>query len=330
MIKFIIKTSIAATLIIYLVKSGRMDFNLLAQSLQYPNEWIICFSLMLTNVMLTTFRWRWLLHLKSKIRFGFFTILKLTWIGALFSSILPGAVTGDIIKLLYAKDLDPSFEKSYLAATVLLDRIFGLCGLLGILGISTLFNYNELVHKSPELSNLIHFNFFLFAGVLAFLATLLLPQKWQKIILDFTAKFPKFHVLAKKTIGQFWHIGKNKNVIFKALALSTFVQLLQILAFYIVSKPFFDGPLDLAHAFTFIPIGFVTIAIPITPSGLGIGHALFEKLFSMYGISSGASLFNFYFVATTLINLLGLFPYLLSGKRHTASEAKHFEDANAS
>ncbi|MBT3982444.1 MAG: flippase-like domain-containing protein [Bacteriovoracaceae bacterium] len=324
MVKLAIKIAIAVALIAWLTSSGKIDFSLLLKSTDNLSDWLICLLLLSTNIVLTTFRWRWLLHLKSEVKFTFLQIIKLTWIGLLFNSVLPGVVSGDIIKLVYAKDIDESIPKSYLVTTVLIDRIFGLCGILILLGISTAFKYTELVAKSSELKTLIHFNFVLFIGVLFFLGTLFFPKSWQDFILEKSKKIKLLETLLQKTLAQFWHIGANRAVVFKCLTLSVVVQCSQVLAFYTVTKPFYDNPLSLASAFTFIPVGIVTIAIPITPSGLGIGHAIFDKLFSLYGVNGGASLFNFYFVAVTFMNLFGIIPYLTSGKRHSSKDAKGF------
>ena len=91
-------------------------------------------------------------------------------------------------------------------------------------------------------------------------------------------------------------------------------QMLGITAFWILSAPYFSGNVHvpIKFAFTFIPLGLVTVAIPITPSGLGVGHAAFDHLFGYFGVNNGASLFNFYFISVSLVNLFGIIPYIFS------------------
>jgi hypothetical protein len=56
----------------------------------------------------------------------------------------------------------------------------------------------------------------------------------------------------------------------------------------------------------------MTLALPVAPSGLGVGHAIFQKIFELSAIQNGASLFNIYFVISLGVNVLGVIPYLLS------------------
>jgi uncharacterized membrane protein YbhN (UPF0104 family) len=108
--------------------------------------------------------------------------------------------------------------------------------------------------------------------------------------------------------------------------MSTGTQFLNVFSFWIICSPFFEVPLSFQYAFTFIPLGLVSIAIPITPAGLGVGHAIFGTLFSYFGVNNGASLFNLYFLMMISLNLLGTIPYLLSGKRHTLKDAEALEN----
>jgi uncharacterized membrane protein YbhN (UPF0104 family) len=58
------------------------------------------------------------------------------------------------------------------------------------------------------------------------------------------------------------------------------------------------------------PVGVLTTAIPITPSGLGVGHVAFTKLFEMVGLQHGASVFNMFVFSQLILNMLGVIPYL--------------------
>ena len=55
------------------------------------------------------------------------------------------------------------------------------------------------------------------------------------------------------------------------------------------------------------------MAIPIAPAGIGVGHAVFDTLFGLFGINNGASLFNIYLLAIVAESLTGAIPYLLTG-----------------
>ena len=56
--------------------------------------------------------------------------------------------------------------------------------------------------------------------------------------------------------------------------------------------------------------------VPVSPGGIGVGHVAFDRLFSMIGISGGASVFNAYLIGQMAVSLLCVFPYLALRRSH--------------
>ena len=78
-----------------------------------------------------------------------------------------------------------------------------------------------------------------------------------------------------------------------------------------VSKLLDSQYLDLVLQLFIMPIGFISVAIPISPGGIGVGHVAFESLYSIVGISGGANIFNLFLITQLMINLLGGIVYLV-------------------
>lgn len=327
--KVFLKFLFAFIIIYWLLTSGKLDFSMVQKAFSEGYLWAIAIFLILVQATLGAVRWRILLRVRIKKELPMKDMLRLNWIGLFFNSFLPGAVTGDFIKLVYARDLDREVSKTFLVMSVLMDRVIGLMGLLCILGIFSSIYYAEITAISPQLTYLIHFNFLLFAGAIVFIIMLFVPKRIQQIVLDLVIKIPLLGGRIEKTLSQVWAFGEDKKIIVKTLAISMTCQFLGFLAFWVISHPFYGKAIPLPFIMTFIPIGFMATAIPITPAGLGIGHAIFDKLFHFAGVDGGASFFNLFFVCMVMVNLLGIFPYLLSGKRHKLSEAHQFDDVNA-
>lgn len=325
MIKTLLKIVFAVGIITWLLKSGRLDFSLLSESFNSGYNWLWCILIFTAQIIFAALRWRIILKIKSTQKLPVIKVFSLTWIGQFFNTFLPGAVTGDLIKLVYARDLDKSLPRTFLVVSALMDRIIGLMGLLFLLGISTLINYKTMMNLSPEIQQIMHFNLFLFSGAIVFVLVLFLPERVQRKLLILSSKIPLIGKKVHKTLLQVWDIGRAKKSMLLCLSISIFTQFLNILAFWIVSSPFYGKEMALSEVFTFIPIGLISIAIPISPSGLGVGHLIFDKLFHFVGIPGGASLFNLFFVCIVFVNLLGFFPYILSGKKHNLKEASEFE-----
>ncbi len=326
MIKAILKILFAAAIVTWLLKSGKLDFSLVGESIRNGWSWLICIMLLVVQDAVSGLRWRILLKIKSKAKLPIISMIKLTWIGLFFNSVLPGAVTGDLIKLVYARDLDHQLDRTFLVTSALVDRILGLIGLLFLLGMFSIFNYTELSSYGNQMRNILHFNFLLFAGVVFFLILLFLPEKITLPIRDFMSKIPLLGLKIKKMLDQVWLIGASKTAIFKCLMISIFLQFINVLGFWIITAPFYGKELSIMQIFTFVPLGHMAVAVPISPAGVGVGHVIFQTLFSFVGISRGASLFNLYFLCVVFVNLMGFFPYVLSGKKHDLSEANKLEE----
>lgn len=315
MLKILLKIFFALALLYWLITSGKLDLSLIKKSFEAGPQWIIAFFLTISQTFIGAYRYKTLLETKGQKKIAFFHVLKLNYIGLFFSSVLPGAVTGDLVKLVYIKKLDPSFHKTFLVTITLLDRIIGLTGLLFLSGCFSLIYFSEVTALSPKIIQIITLNIFLFLGVVILLGSLISPHSFQKIFIKIMLAIPYIGKKISDLMAQLFSLRENKKDIFKCFLLSVFAQFLTILSFWIISSPFYSGHLPLQYVFTFIPVGLIATAIPISPGGLGVGHVLFANLFSFVKIANGASLFNLFYLCNLSHNLFGAVPYMVSGKK---------------
>jgi hypothetical protein len=325
-IKTALKIIFSLAIITWLLKSGKLDLSLISRSFSSGYSWLICFGLLIVQAFGSSIRWGLLLSLSAVKKLHVMSVAKVTWIGLFFNSFLPGAVTGDLIKLVYARDLDPTISKTYLVTSVLVDRILGLIGLLFLLGISSIYYYDEITVLSEQMKNLIHFNLLLFSGAIGFITFLLMPRRLQEKFLKLSQYIPVIGPKVFKTLKSFWTIGDNKVVLIKCILLSAVLQCIAFYGFYLISSPFYGKELPFQYIVTFIPLGFMAVAVPISPAGLGVGHAAFDKLFSLVEIQGGANFFNLFFIVLLLVNSMGFIPYILSSKKHSFKEAGDLEE----
>jgi len=309
-----LKLAIAVGLIAWLLQSGKLDFTLLVKLYDYPLAILTAVFLSLFNFWLISIRWRSILSARSSANIPIMGLLKITWIGQFFSSVLPGSMSGDLVKVLYVQKFDAKFSKKFVFASILIDRVMGLSGLILLVGLSSLFFSKHILSNAPLMKPLLNMNYILATFVLLalgiffffhdFIRTtfvraegLFLPKFWKKIII-------------------LWDdLTSIRSRMIKALMIALVVQFTGVVIFWSVIQPFVEGHMDFLQALAFIPIGLMTLALPIAPSGLGVGHVIFDKLFSFSGIANGASLFNNYFVITLLVNIVGVIPYLLTKRK---------------
>lgn len=307
----VLKLAVAALLIGWLLKSGKLDFGLLAQLQNHKLEVFIAVSLSILNIVLTSYRWKNILRARSESHIPLWGMMKVNWIGQFFSSVLPGSVSGDLVKILYIQKYDPSFSKKFVFASILIDRVMGLSGLILLVGVSSALFSEHILENAPAMKPVLQINHLLVALILSgFAIFIFFHGAVAKVFVQFEKIFfPKIW----QKFGNLWaDLVSIRKKMLKALLLSLVIQLTGVVIFWSLIYPFVQGKMDFVQALAFIPLGLMTLALPIAPGGLGVGHAIFQKLFEFSSIDNGASLFNLYFVVTSVVNILGAIPYLLT------------------
>lgn len=282
---------------------------------RYPHRLLLAFGFCFLNLGLVTWRWRLLLKARAQQSIGLGRLFLVNWIGMFFSVVLPGSITGDVVKVFYVRKLDPELSTAFVVFCTLLDRVMGLTGLILMMGGFSLWNHGPLEQLSPRLTPLLRFNFLMLACVVVGLAVYFAkPGLLQKIFASLALRFPRM-TLFKRTASLWEDLAAIRPQMAKAILASILVQFTSVVIFYLLVSPQFQTPLPLTVVLSFIPLGFMAVAIPISPAGLGVGHAAFQALFAFAGEPNGANFFNMYFVVTVCFNLLGVIPWLAARSR---------------
>ena len=307
----ILKLLLAVAIIYWLIQNGKLDPKSALKLFSNFSVLIPVIALLLLQIFIASYRWKTLLQIKSEKITDAKRIFLIQWIGQFFSSALPGAVTGDIIKLGYVKKMDESLSRKFLLLSVFLDRLIGLIGLLLISGISSLIFYSDLVNLSPEMNKIVLINFLLLMCSLGAIGFFFLSDHF----IDKLKRIIKVQKIVD-LLERFKSVKIGKVSFIKLLILSSISHVLAILAFHLINQDFYESAIRLQDLFTIIPIGQVAIAIPISPAGLGVGHLAYQKLFSFINQSNGATLFNNFWILTLMVNILGFIPYIFYRTPH--------------
>ncbi|MEX1099136.1 MAG: lysylphosphatidylglycerol synthase domain-containing protein, partial [Bacteriovoracaceae bacterium] len=129
-VKLILKFLFAFGLIYWLINSGKLDLDVLGEAADDPLRMIAGFLIIILILLLATWRYFLIITDKMQKKPPFLKITKFNWIGMFFNSVLPGSVSGDIVKIFYLKELDSGLSNRFLLASVLIDRFVGLFGLI--------------------------------------------------------------------------------------------------------------------------------------------------------------------------------------------------------
>ncbi len=326
-VKTLLKLSLTVGIIVFLVQSGRLNFSRLLMFLESPRILLtLLFVLLVFSIPITAFRW-WLLLRALQIRLRMRQAYLLTWIGNFFNTTLPGAVTGDLVKGYYIFKLDRGEGKTKALMTLIIDRATGLFGLIVMAFFSLIFNW-QLIFSQPNLQPLALFIIALFIGITVFYTIILFPfAEGKDPFIRLFSKLPKSELLLK-VYNTFKLYQYHWRTLALTLCVSIAVHSLSAFLFFLVARMLGMDKIELATQMFIMPIGLITTAIPIAPGGIGIGHAVFETLYLLIGINSGADIFNLFIVIQLAVYLLGGIVYFTYSSEYKIKDKDLLEEKN--
>ena len=303
-LSFTLKLGITAIIFYYLINSGKLNFYKL--NIFWEKPLILVILLVMFGVIIVpicSFRW-WLLLRALDLQVPFGRSFILTWIGNFFNTTLPGAVSGDFIKGYYIIKANQNKERTKAFMTLIIDRFSGLFGLIVLAFITLVFNF-DLITTQKSLQPLALSVVALFIGTVVFYGIVLFPFKEGKDpFVKIINKLPKNKTLLK-IYTTFKAYQNHKKTLLCTLLLSIIVHSLVAIAFYIIIQALGIPNVHFATQMFIMPIGLISITIPIAPGGIGVGHVAFDTLYNMVGISGGADIFNLFIIIQLSVNLIG-------------------------
>ena len=220
-----LKFLLVAGVFIYLYLAGKLDVAKLTKVFDSPGLFISALFLMLLGTMITVERWRLLLKIQN-IFISYWRATQLTFIGLFFSTVIPGAVSGDLAKAYYL--VRGQIQKTAPVMSIFFDRLLGLYTLILIAVFTMLFGFIKEIAAAqsglmsqPYAKPLVIFVLGFFGG-LTVLATVFMNKRisgmWMEKLI---AKIP-----LSATIDKIYHAvhqhGSNSGLTFKALIMRLF------------------------------------------------------------------------------------------------------------
>jgi len=301
---------------IFLIYFEMLDFQKVQQMLfkWWTAAAAICF---LTGVIVLTFRWQILL-IAVGIRPGIKIVIRLSFIGYAFSTIIPGAVSGDIIKAYYIVKRR-SNKRTVAATTILLDRALGLFTMLltAAVSIEVLLLMPQLSQYPEQKSGLLYLGYIVISLAIIMLIGFLvcLNKRLRNTqIARWVMTRPPAHRIIDKLYSTLYSFREKKRTLFKAIVISFAGQLPFIVGMYCIGQTVDESILGFAHYIFLAPLALILNAIPIGPGGMGSGEALVESLFMLFGSRNGSEIMVVFHIALVLISLIGFMIYI-KGKR---------------
>ena len=317
---YLLKISAAVAIIWYMIHSGRLNVKAIYGAKDRFDLIVLSFLIMLVAIFVTFYRWKLLLK-GQNIMLSNKEIISLGFIGIFFTSVLPGAVGGDIIKSVYiAKKVKGQKVSSVL--TVLLDRIIGLAALIMICSVGLLINIKTVLQNTALKS----------LGVIILLSLVViivmtffgLSRRVRKntFFNNLISRLPLSGFI-NKVYDSFHAYRDNHRYLTYSLLLSFVNHALNITIFYLIALALGFDQLGIYAYFFIVPLGLITMAIPLTPAGIGVGQAAFLKLFEWaLGVKTtiGADTITIWQVIFILISMFGAVFYISYRKEESKNQ----------
>lgn len=314
-IKLALKFGFAFAILGYMVYSDRLDLAVVKRG--FSHSALMLGSTALVFMALATSLYRWGLLMRGQgIDFSAGQLVRYAMIGNFFNTTMPGAVSGDLIKAWYVLADHKDQKKTPVLTSILLDRVMGVIGLVIVAASPILFQWKH-VWEEPQLAHIAAIVLALFGGVVFFYTYMMLAT-WGPL----ASLRQKMEGLNRSRPGQVllqaydaW-IGYRQHpaILVQALLLSICTHLFIVIVVIFCAHALGETSVAFYQYFLLVPIGLLTTAVPIAPSGLGVGHVAFSALFKLAGSSMGAEIFTMLVTIQILWNLTGIFFYLSGPK----------------
>jgi len=307
------KLLFAGGLIYYLVSQDKLDVQAVYNARYNWPYLLAAFSILFSTVFICCFRWHILLT-GQDVRISAKKIIYLTFVGLFFSAVLPGAVSGDIIKSAYIAKENPG-KKAAVVLTVILDRVLGLFAMivisLVVFGLFVVTNNPALQHDSMRQIGII---IALLCGAFLLVFALGLSKRIvnSRFVVKILSIIPFGRIITGFVDG-FHLYRKNLNILIFALGISFAGIIINCFAFLLLGYALNFHELSFFVYLLIIPLGMLLIGLPIAPVGIGVGQAVLLKLFEWsLGKSTtfGADIVTLWQALIIVIYLSGAFFYL--------------------
>ncbi len=314
-----LKFSFAVGLVSWLVLTDRFRLSELKSFLK-PKNIIIGFSLLGVHLFIVSERWRFLLSTQGQA-LKRIQSWRLTLKGLFFNFAVPGGVGGDVMKAFYLQK-DHSASRAVAYSSVLIDRVFGLYTLVILALIGILIEMQYLTLKIPILNSLLLWVVLVFLALsagLIFIAKFQIPLRF-KDDLGIKGKIFRFSDACSLYV-------KQPTTLIKSIGYTLAAQLITLYFFSWFLNDIMSEPVSWPTLFFIVPLGFILMAIPLTPAGVGVGQAAFYFLFHTFSnktIQSGSAVITAFQLLLFAWGLVGAC-YYLTRKNQSPLEADSYQ-----
>jgi len=301
------RLALGIALLAALVVWGQINLRALLELT--PSAVMTCLAMLLVSLPIAALRWAVLLQVVG-VSLRFVDLLHFVAIGVLGNVLLLGSIGGDAVRGLYAwRALGRSGGR--IAVSLLADRLLSVLAALFIpLAFSLL--YWHRMQQVPALAALgtsiiaAAATYTVGAGVLFAVPDLTRPLEARLL------RWPRVARLVSELREMVLMLRTSPLALLAAFGLALATQILAALAVCVVAQAMKIGALGAADYMFAVPLTLVANALPLTPSGIGVGEAAFDQICRWLEPTPSGAAYSSIFFAFRLVSTLTCIPGLVS------------------
>lgn len=296
------------------MRSGALNWAALGIFIEKPGLLAANLGLFMLGGIIGALRYQVLLRI-ANVNVRFMKLFWLQWTAFFFNLVIPGNIGGDVLKAIYVVRDAPAESRTTVFLLTFVERLLGVTALIFVGALMVLARLPAILDDARlKATGLI------VVGLGAALAiggigSLLLVQQLGHRLDAYTTGPTKISKLLNQLVASLRIVSQGPKQIAIALGLSMAYHTGGIVLFTLLTRAVIATDTPYSSIATVFPLGLLSMMLPISPAGLGVGHIAFERLFQAIGIHGGATVFNVFVVGLNGPSLLGAFPFLAMRRR---------------
>ena len=298
------KTALGVTLLAALVFWGRIDLNVLLELAAAPWAVATCLALLFLALPLAALRWGIFLRALG-VSIPFVNLFHFVAIGVLTNVLLLGSAGGDAVRGLYA------WRRLAAAAGASPCRSSPTFAVLFISLAFSLFYWRQM-QQVPALAAL---GTSIVVATVAFVAGACLLFAAPDLTRPIEARLLRWPMLVNllaQARGMILMLRTDPLSLLAAFALALATQILTVFAVAVLAGAIKIGVLNPVDYMFAVPFTLIVNALPLTPSGIGVGEAAFDQICRWLEPTPSGAAYSSIFFAFRVVSTLTCIPGLIS------------------
>lgn len=231
----------------------------------------------LCGLMITFYRWFLLVRVQD-LPFRQVDAVRIGFVGFFFNNFLPGAISGDAVKGYFVFREHPD-DRTVAIATIIVDRVIGLLGLVFLTGFVGIFYWQEAWDVETLRWILVFVWGVTAATILGWVAVAMLPLPLVAIR-ERLRRIPAAGKVLAALVRCVELYRSHSQAVAVSMILAMIAHVGFVTSFYLCALSVGKEVPTWQAQFLLVPIGMVVQAVPLTPGGnLGVSEFVYKKLF---------------------------------------------------